>query len=157
MALFYVSEHEMLDPKKIDMKKTKYNVGVFLSAYLSARSRARQPREPKITSDFSLVPPGTVSQNQGEAESILIQKEEAWEEFEYLNNLFEKGFSAIQHQFKTEVTTRRKRIFYERYICGSTIYVTSQKMHISEDLVSRESATSIIQFASSLELIVLLS
>lgn len=153
MVLFDVSKYEVPDPKSVDIEKTKYNVGVFLSAYLPARSRVGQPREPKVTSSFSLIPPSTANTNQGEAEEILIQNEEAKEEFDYLHNLFEKGFSVIQHPFKPEITTRRKRIFYDRYILGNSIYVTAQRLHISEDLVSQESTKSIIQFASALELL----
>ena len=153
MALFDVSKYEVPDPKNVDIENTKHNVGVFLSAYLPARSRVGQPREPKVTSSFSLIPPSTSSNNQGEAEQILIQKEEAWEEFEYLHNLFEKGFSVIQHPFKPEITQRRKKIFYDRYILGYSIYVAAQRNHISEDLVSQDSTKSIVQFASALELL----
>ena len=83
----------------------------------------------------------------------MIQKEEAWEEFEYLHNLFEKGFSVIQHPFKPEITQRRKTILYDRYILGYSIYVAAQRNHISEDLVSQDSTKSIVQFASALELL----
>lgn len=153
MVLFDISKYEVPDPKSVDIDKTKYNVGVFLSAYLPARSRVGQPREPKVTSSFSLIPPSTTNENQGEAEQILIQNEEAWEEFTYLNDLFIKGFSVIQHPFKPDITTRRKKIFYDRYILGYSVYVTAERNHISEDLVSQEATKAIIQFASALELL----
>ena len=68
------------------MEQTKHNVSVFLSAYLAARCRVGQPREPKVTASFSLVPPSTAN-NVFEAEQMLIQKEEAQEEFDYLHKL----------------------------------------------------------------------
>lgn len=154
MVLFDVSKYETPNPKNVDMDSTKYNVGVFLAAYMTARSRVGQPREPKITSSFSLVPPSFSNDNQPQAEQILIQKEEAKEEFMYLNGLFEKGFTAIQHPFKPEISIRRKKIFYDRYVLGNAIFLTARKNHISEETVKQESITAIVQFASSLELVV---
>lgn len=112
--LFDVSKYEVPDPKNVDIEKTKYNVGVFLSAYLAARSRVGEPREPKITSSFSLVPPSESGKNYAEAEEILIHNEEAKKEFDYLHALFQKGFASIQHPFKPEISARRKKIFYDR-------------------------------------------
>lgn len=153
MALFDVSKYEVPDPKNVDLDKTKYNVGVFMAAYLSARSRVGEPREPKITSSFSLVPPSFSTKNHAQAEQMLIQKEEAEEEFWYLHSLFKKGYAAIQHPFKPEIAERRKKVFYDRYISGVSVYLVSQRYHISEDLVSQESSTAIVQFASALELL----
>ena len=120
------------------MERTKHNVAVFLSAYLSARCRVGQPREPKVTASYSLVPPSTAD-HIFEAERMLIDKEEAQEEFEYPH--------------KPDVTERRKKIFYDRYINGLPIYVTAQRNNTSEESVKVESNRIIIQFASSLELV----
>ncbi|TYQ35464.1 ArpU family transcriptional regulator, partial [Enterococcus faecium] len=111
-----------------------------------------QPREPKVTASYSLVPPSTAD-HIFEAERILIDKEEAQEEFEYLHKLFVRGYSAIQHPHKPDVTERRKKIFYDRYINGLPIYVTAQRNNTSEESVKVESNRIIIQFASSLELV----
>lgn len=94
MVLFDVKKYETPEVKDVDMERTKYNVAVFLSAYLSARCRAGQPREPKVTSSFSLVPPSTVN-STFEAEQLLIDKEEAWEKFAYLHKLFIRGYASI--------------------------------------------------------------
>ena len=153
MVLFDVKKYEVPDPKNVDIEKTKYNVGVFMQAYLPARSRVGQPREPKITASFSLIPPSTAS-NDFEAEQILIDNEEAKEEFIYLHKLFVKGYASIQHPFKPEITERRKRIFYDRFILGKTIYVSAQRSFVSEETVKQESNIAIIQFSSALELIV---
>ena len=111
-----------------------------------------QPREPKVTASYSLVPPSTAD-HIFEAERMLIDKEEAQEEFEYLHKLFVRGYSAIQHPHKPDVTERRKKIFYDRYINGLPIYVTAQRNNTSEESVKVESNRIIIQFASSLELV----
>lgn len=152
MVLFDVSKYEMPNQKDVDMDQTRYNVGVFLSAYLSARCRVGQPREPKVTASFSLIPPSTVDHGP-EAEQLLIQREEAKAEYDYLHDLFIKGYAAIQHPFKPEITERRKKIFYDRFIKGQSVYLTAQRSHISEDLVSQEASKSMIQFAAALELL----
>lgn len=152
MVLFDVSRYETPNPKDVNLTDTKHNVSVFLTAYLSSRCRVGQPREPKVTQSFSLIPPST-SNNTFEAEQILIDSEDAKEEFIYLHKLFIKGYSAIQHPFKPDTTERRKKIFYDRYINGLPIYVTAQRNNISEELVSQESAVCIVQFASALELV----
>lgn len=152
MVLFDVSKYEIPDQKDVDMDQTRYNMGVFLSAYLAARLRIGQPREPKVTASFSLIPPSTVDDGS-EAEQMLIQKEEAQEEFIYLHKLFVKGYVAIQHPFKPEISERRKKVFYDRYLSGYSVYVTAERNNISEDLVSQESSKALIQFSSSLELL----
>jgi len=152
MVLFDVKKYETPEAKDVDMERTKHNVAVFLSAYLSARCRVGQPREPKVTASYSLVPPSTAN-NTFEAERIMIEKEEAQKEFEYLHKLFIRGYSVIQHPHKPDVTERRKKIFYDRYINGMSIYVTAQRNNTSEESVKAESNKIIIQFASSLELV----
>ena len=143
MVLFDVKKYETPDAKDVDMEQTKHNVSVFLSAYLAARCRVGQPREPKVTASFSLVPPST-------ANNVF---EEAQEEFDYLHKLFVRGYSAIQHPHKPDVTERRKRIFYDRYINGNPIYLAAQRNCISEESVKQESNMIIVQFASALELV----
>lgn len=152
MALFDVSKYETPNPKDVDLESTKHNVSVFLSAYQSARCRVGQPREPQITTNYSLIPPSTVDHGF-EAEQMLIQKQEAQEEFNYLHGLFVKGYVAIHHPFKPDVTVRRKRIFMDRYIKGQTIYITAQRNNISEDSVKQESSVIVVQFAAALELV----
>lgn len=153
MALFDVSKYEMPAKENVDMERTKYNVGVFLGEYLASRSRVGQPREPKITSSFSLVPPTHSSVNHPEAEQLLIQNETAQEEFTYFHKLFVQGFSAVQHPFKPDITKRRKQIFYDRYIHGYSVNFTAERCHVSEELVKQESSVILIQFASALELV----
>jgi ArpU family phage transcriptional regulator len=152
MVLFDVSKYETPKPKDVDMEKTKHNVSVFLAAYLRARCRAGQPREPKVTSSFSLVPPSTAN-NTFEAEQLLIDKEEAWEEFAYLHKLFIRGYASIQHAHKPDITERRRKIFYDRYIHGNAVFGVAERTNLSEETVKQESNVIIIQFASALELV----
>ncbi|MEQ3452428.1 ArpU family transcriptional regulator [Enterococcus cecorum] len=152
MSLFDVTRYELPNANDVDLDETKYNIGVFLSAYFAARQRVGQPREPKLTASFSVIPPSTVKQSF-EAESILISNEEAQEEFIHLHQLFIRGVAAVQHPFKPDIDKRRKNIFFKRFVNGMTIYECSMSLHISENLVKSESNVIIIQFASALELV----
>lgn len=140
--------------KDVDMRKTKENVGTFLSQYLSYRQSVGQPREPKITATFSLAP---VSSNEvtKQAEDILIYNEGIKEKFLKLHEHFVLGYSAVQHPFKPEITKRRQKIFYDRFILGYSIYVAAQRSHVSDDLVKQESSLSLIMFAHALGILVM--
>lgn len=152
MVLFDVTRYELPNANDVDFDETKHNIGVFLSTYLAARQRVGQPREPKMTASFSIVPPSTVKQSF-EAESILISNEEAQEKFINLHQLFVRGVAAVQHPFKPDIDKRRKNIFFKRFVNGMTIYECAIALHISESLVKSESNVVIIQFASALELV----
>ena len=54
---FDVSKYEQPNRKGVNMRKTKKQVGVFLNNYFSARTRIVETREPKITTNGSLIPP----------------------------------------------------------------------------------------------------
>ena len=151
--LFDVKKYSLPNQDDVDMVETKKNIGVFMSAYMSARGRVGQPREPKVTASYSLVPPSTAN-NSFEAENILIGKEEAMEEFLHLHKLFIKGYSAIQHPFKPDIAMRRKKIFMDRFVYGYSIFMVAERNHISEYLVSTESNEAIAYFACALELVV---
>lgn len=149
---FDLAKYQEKEEREVDIKQTRTNVGVFLKAYFSARSRVGQPREPKLSATLSIVPPST--NNAGyEAEQILIENEEAIEEFNELHDLFVKGMAAIEHPFKPDIAERRKKIFYSRYVAGQTIYLTAQNNHISEETVKQESSLGIEQFADSMGIV----
>ena len=153
MSLFDIKKYSLPTQDEVDMVETRKNIGVFMSAYMSARGRVGQPREPKVTASYSLVPPSTANQTF-EAESILIDQEEAQEEFIYLHSLFLTGYEKIQHPFKPDIAMRRKNIFMDRFVRGYSVYVTAQRNNVSEDLVTADTNIIVIQFASALELLV---
>lgn len=150
---FDVKKYEAPKSDDVNMEKTRANVGVFLTAYLSARTRCRQPREPKLTSNFSVIPPSFSNEFHSDVESVVIENDEAERDLIYLDSLFVKGFSAIQCPFKPDITERRKKVFFDRYINGMSVYTVSQRHHSSEQTVIKDAAIAIIQFASALELI----
>lgn len=146
---FDLAKYQVKEEREVDIKQTPTNVGVFLKAYFSARSRVGQPREPKLSAMLSIVPPSTNKAGY-EAEQILIENEEAIEEFNELHDLFVKGMAAIEHPFKPDIAERRKKIFYDRFILGKTIYLSAQRSYVSEETVKQESSLGIEQFADSM-------
>lgn len=152
MAKFDINKYKEVSEKEVDMKKTKYNLSIFLNAYFKARERAGQPREPKVTATLSEIPvsSGRISK---EAEDILIYNEQAKEEFLELHDLYIKGYSAIQVPFSAERTERRKKIFYDNMIRGYSQVKTALRHYTSEDSVQKEIRKAIIQFCQELEIV----
>lgn len=152
MGKFDINKYKEVNDKEVDMKKTKRNLGIFLNAYFRARERVGQPREPKVTATLSDIPvsSGRVSK---EAEDILIQNEQAKEEFLELHDLYIKGYSAIQVPFSAERTERRKMIFHDNMIRGYSQVKTAFRHYTSEDSVQKEIRKAIIQFCQELDIV----
>lgn len=154
MSLFDVSKYEVPSNKDIDMLLTRKNFEIFIGAYKNSREKVGQPRVPKVTQSFSLIPPSTSGSNTGEAERILIQREDDMEEFRELHQLFAKGFAVISHPFKAEVTERRRQIFILRYLQGFTVNEILDLVPVSKDIVTDESKEAMLQFSYELKLVV---
>lgn len=153
---FDLSKYKVPDPKEVDWSVTKSNFEVFINAYKVSRERAGHPRLPKVTQSFSLVPLATTNKGSGQAEMLLIQREEVLEEFKELHELFVKGYSAISHA-KPEKSERRKKIFYLRFISGLQLQEIMDRLYIGRETASIESRTAMLQFCHELELTVLKS
>lgn len=153
---FNLAKYQIPDPKEVDWSVTKSNFEVFLNAYKASRERVGHPRLPKVTQTFSLVPPGTTNRGSGQAEILLIQREEALEEFKELHELFVKGYSAISHA-KPDKSERRKKIFFLRYVNGLQLQEIMDRLYIGRETASTESRTAMLQFCHELELTVLKS
>lgn len=141
---------------EIDWPATRANFKVFLVAYRRAREKVGQPPTPKITQSFTLMPPSFSNFRSGEAERIMIRKEEDLEEFKELHGLFMDGYAAI-NTMNPERSERRKKIFLLRYFQGMLVSNVADRLFISEDLVSQESTSAIRQFCNELELTVMKS
>ncbi len=154
MSLFDVSKYEVPDNKNVDMVLTKKNFEIFIRAYKNSREKVGQPRVPKVTQSFSLIPPSTVGSNIGEAERLLIQREDDLEEFNELHQLFAKGFAGVSHPFKAEITERRRQIFILRYLQGFTVNEILDLVPLSKDIITDESKEAMLQFSYELKLVV---
>lgn len=139
MSLFDVSKYEVPNDEDVDLVLTRKNFEIFIRAYKNSREKAGQPRVPKVTQSFSLIPPSTANRGVGEAERMLIQRENDITEFQELHELFVKGFIAISHPFRSEVTERRRQIFILRYLQGFTVSEILEMIHVSKDIVTDES------------------
>lgn len=153
---FNLAKYQTPDPKEVDWSVTKNNFEVFINAYKVSRERVGHPRMPKVTQSFSLVPPATTNKGSGQAETILIQREEALEEFKELHELFTEGYLAISH-VKPDKSERRKKIFFLRYINGLQVQEIMDRLFIGRDTISTESRAAMLQFCNELELTVLKS
>lgn len=152
MVLFDVSKYEVPKNDDVDMNLTKKNFEVFIRAYKNSREKVGQPRVPKVTQSFSLVPPSTANGNSGEAERILIQREDDIEEFKELHQLFAKGFVAISHPFKSDVTERRRQIFILRYLQGFSVNEVMDLVPVGKDIITEETKEAMLQFCYELQL-----
>lgn len=154
MSLFDVSKYEVPSNDDLDMTLTRKNFEIFIRAYKNSREKVGQPRVPKVTQSFSLIPPSTAPGGSGEAERLLIQREDDLEEFNELHQLFVKGFSSISHPFKAEITERRRQIFILRYLQGFTVNEILELIHSSKDIVTDESKEAMLQFSNEIQLVV---
>ncbi|MEQ7216759.1 ArpU family phage packaging/lysis transcriptional regulator [Enterococcus asini] len=136
----------------VDMAATRKNFQTFIREYKNSRERVGQPRIPKVTQSFSLIPPSTAGGQSGQAERLLIQREDDLEVFTELHGLFVRGYCAISHPFKSEVTERRRQIFILRYMQGFTVMEVMDLVPVSKDVITDESKEAMLQFSHALEL-----
>lgn len=153
---FDLDKYRQSTTDEIDWPATRANFKVFLVAYRRAREKVGQPPTPKVTQSFTLVPPSFNNFRNGEAERIMIRKEEDLEEFKELHGLFMDGYAAI-NTVNPERSERRKKVFLFRYLQGMLIPDVADRLFISADTVSQESTIAIQQFCDELELTVMKS
>lgn len=150
MRLFDIKQYELPQKEHIDWQLTKHNVGIFLSAYKSARERVGQPTLPKLSMEYSLI---------NQEYSFVVNKEELngheehRKEFLYLNDLFVIGYSSIMHPYRPEVTERRRKIFMLRYLHGLPGSLISERINYQKNIIIEDSKKAMIQFATPLALI----
>ena len=154
MALFDVSKYQTPQKDEVDLKATLKNFQIFIQAYQNSREKVGQPRMPKVTQSYSLVPPSTANVGPNGLENLMIQREDDVAEFQELHSLFLKGYAGISHPIKPEITERKRSIFFNRYILGLSVSDASEKTWISRDVVIEESAEAVIQFCHSLGLVI---
>ena len=152
MSLFDVSKYEVPSDHDVDMVATRKNFMTFIREYKNSRERIGQPRVPKVTQSFSLLPPSTAGGQSGQAERLLIQREDDLETFKELHGLFVRGYVGISHPFKSEVTERRRQIFILRYMQGFTVTEIMDLVPVSKDVITEESKEAMLQFSHALEL-----
>lgn len=154
MALFDVKKYQTPKPSEIDMKATKNNFEIFMSAYGSAREKVGKNRMPKITQSFSSIPSSTNKQYSGDAEKFLIEREEFMPEYEQLHDIFTLGYLSIANPLKQDGTERRRQIFMLRYVYGIGVNDISDRTYLGKTSIVEESQLGFIQFCKATELII---
>lgn len=152
MQLFDLRAYELPSFEEVDWSKTKYQVGIFLSAYKIARERVGQPMLPKLTTEYALNNLGTTSVRLDED---LIIHESYRSEFLKLDEMFTLGYSSIVHPYRPEVTDRRRKIFMLRYVYGLPVTRVSERIHYQKNIIIEDSKKTMIQFSRSTSLLVL--
>lgn len=150
MRTFNSGEYELPDFTSIDWQKTKYNVGIFLSAYKTARERMGFQSYPRRAMDYSFLTKEStlVARNQD-----LNEYEDYRDEFSQLNKLFSVGYTAIMHPYNPEMTERRRTIFMLKYLQGLSVVVIGERINYQKNIITDESKLAISQFAHPLSLI----
>lgn len=123
MRLFEVEKYELPSVDQVCWKETKFKVGIFLSAYKTARERIGVPVLPKLTTTYQFI---NEEHNRIQHSEELIHYEEYRTEFLRLNKLFIIGYSSIMHPYRPEVTERRRKVFMLRYMYGLSIPAISE-------------------------------
>lgn len=147
--MFDVEKYKVPEVSRATLKKAKADIGIFFSAYKAARGKVGHPREPKITASWSEAP--TFSRgNASQVEKIVIRNEEDKAEFQELHALYIRGMASILHPFREDITERRKKTFYKRFVNGLTIYQIALELGYSEDVIGEEINQATIQFANAI-------
>lgn len=141
------------DEATVDWTKTKIHLGLFLSAYKTARERCGLPMLPKVATECFLL----VTEVETIVSSERVIRLENKEELLELSQLFIRGYSAIMHPYRSEVTERRRKVFLLRYLYGLSMELISERIHYQKNVIVEESKLAIIQFGQATDLIVLKS
>lgn len=150
MRIFDISQYEVVGIELVEWEETKKNIGLFLTAYKTARERVGISQLPKLTMSYSFTDSEyTAILQSGDFEGQLDIKQSFLE----LHQNFIIGYSAIMHPWKPEITDRRRTIFMLRYVYGLSGSIVSERIHYQKNIVIEDSKRAIIQFASALSLV----
>ncbi len=153
MRIFEVSDYTLPTFDSIDWQKTKEQVGIFLRAYKVNRERVGLPIFPKLTSECFLVLREDPIKEKWKVGQELTRNEE-----EYLKTeqCFVYAFSAIMHPYRPEMTERRRRVFFYRYLYGLSVPLVSERISYQKNIIVDDSKMAMMQFALALDLLVFL-
>lgn len=151
MRIFEVSDYTLPTFDSIDWQKTKEQVGIFLRAYKVNRERMGLPVYPKLTSDCFLVPREDPVKEKWKAGQVLSVNEK---EYLQIEQCFVYAFSAIMHPYRPEMTERRRRVFFYRYLYGLPVPLVSERINYQKNSIVDDSKMAMMQFALALDLLV---
>lgn len=154
MVMFDVSKYQVPEPSDVDIKLTKKNFEIFMSAYGAAREKVGKNRMPKMTQSFNPVSSTPHREYSGDAERFLIEREMFMPEYNELHDIFGVGYLAISNFSREGATERRRQIFMLRYVYGLGVQSITERTYLGKTAVIEESKMGLIQFCNATDLLV---
>lgn len=154
MAGFNLEKYAPSD-KEMDFKKTVQNIKIFIEAYQNARMRVSLKREPNISMNWNEIKVDNGGRITNSVEDVVIYNDEALREYEELHKLYIDGMCKIYSLSPNpEITERLRKVFYDRFVLGFSVYQTAQRNLVSEQTVIKDSKEAVKQFAIALDILV---
>lgn len=154
MTHFDINKYKTPDLDQIDMKMTKTNFEIFMSAYGAAREKVGENRMPKMTQSFDPTPSTPHREYSGDAERFMIEREEYMPEYKELHQLFGNAYLSICNYSREGATERRRQLFMLRYVYGLSIQRITERIYLGKTAIVEESKKGFIQFCDTIGLLV---
>lgn len=154
MTLFDIQKYQIPNLKDVDMKQTKKNFEIFMTAYGAAREKVGKSRMPSITQSYHMETANSDKESTSKAEGFLIEREKFMPEYKELHSIFGLGYLAISNPLKQDGTERRRQIFVLRYVYGIGIQEISERTYLGKTAIVEESQLALMQFCKATELLV---
>ena len=152
MSLFDVSKYEVPNDEDVDLVLTRKNFEIFIRAYKNSREKAGQPRVPKVTQSFSLIPPSTSNGVLEKPKECLFNVRMILQSFKSCMNYSSKDL-LLSHIHLDQKLQKDVDKFILRYLQGFTVSEILEMIHVSKDIVTDESK-AMLQFSNEIKLVV---
>lgn len=120
--------------EEVDIKATKDNIYTFMHHYNTTSQNYKNTLEMKVA---------------------LPNAKEVFQEYQELETLFQKGFSAIHRPSSESKTERRREVFVKRFIEKKAICEIIEETTYSRTIIFEDLKVSALQFANALNLVVM--
>ena len=150
MSLFDIKDYTLPPFEFIDWPKTKEAVGIFIQTMKINRERMGLTVYPQLTSECFLVVKNDPIREK-EQQGLPLSEHEK----EYLKTeaCFTHAFTAIMHPYRSEITERRRRVFFYRYFYGLSVVAVSERINYQKNIIIDDSKMAMLQFALALDLL----
>ena len=150
MSFFDIEDYTLPPFEFVDWIKTKEAIGIFIQTFKINRERMGFLVYPQLTSDCLLNKREDPIKEKEKRGETLSEHEKAYLKTE---DCFFHAFTAIMHPYRPEITERRRRVFFYRYLYGLSILTVSERINYQRNIVINDSKIAIIQFALALDLL----
>lgn len=153
MAHFDISKYRVPKAAYVDLKASRENFEVFMSAYGSAREKVGKNRMPKMTQSFNPMPMTPHREYDGDAERFVIERDMFMPDYLELHQIFTIGYLSIT-DIGEEKTNRRRQIFTLRYVHGVGVQDIADMKYLSKTTIVEESKRGFLQFCNATNLLI---